>query len=492
MEETIASFSQDTKSLPSTMMFVSGGTFNLATGDSSASTDGNSAGTVIEYKITSKTSTSSAAHKSPPNEASDPHLPESALLSSEIGGLSEEFKRKHEMREAIKADRSKENYAPKTSSSSASTPSNARLTTNLRINGLHGWWSTQVLLHDFSCYGHVLSTKVHSLRFDDRHTTAGYILFANREAAEHARAEKEGTTYAGLPISFEWVPPPSDAPTTRKSKGTSIGAVHREPDIFNSGHWLVADYLKRETSDLEDEDVEEFSALLRDLTASRSSIATAMYWMIAHESGASQVVDMWSTEMFSSNQSAPSLATKIALLFLASDLLFNVSSILKSTHNSADAQSGIAPDLISPEDFKYLWVYQAAFYRVLPAVMRFLGRKKRDLPGRLSAQTFDGYIRSVIASWSKSSLFAPKYIAQLILVFSEPETKVSIRAPEIDLSPLVHIPPASKPYENPVAHDQEGIEGVPIVDYRGLPIDFDAAIDEELERILQRISPHGK
>lgn len=483
MDEAIASFQQDSKTLPSTMLFVSAGTFDLANGNETTSGEGRQAGTVLEYKMEAKTKTSLVEAKVPTFDAPSAMAVDSRRQVSEMDELTEQIKRKYEAREAIKADRARENTS---SALPASLQAPNRDTTNLRLNGLPGWWSSQVLLHDFSCYGHVLSTKVTSLRFDDRRTTSGFVLFANRPSAELARYDKELSNYAGTLVTLEWTSPPPDIGGIRKAKGIRAGSTTPDEDIFNSETGLVSAYLKQETDTLDDDELASCTALLRDLTASRPSISQLMEWMILHESCAAQVTQLWVNAACLPGASTPSLANKVALLFLASDLLCNIASILKQTHNSSEAQSGTAPELVSASDFKRLWVYHASFYRILPFAMRAYGRRRKEITGRLSAQTFDGYIVSVLNAWRKHNIFSLKYLDILSKILAEPDAKHTVDFGTNDISSFGSQLTTPKPSERlPIQHI-DAIDGTPVTDYRGLPIDFDAAIDEELSRILQR------
>lgn len=483
MEDTIASFSSKAKEVPSTLMFVSGGTFNLASGNNEESTNTSRAGQILEYKLEPKKSASSIdVETSISVPSTSDHLDYGSAMS-EIGALSEEFKRKHELREEIRAHRAKQSS---NLNSLSTTQSLTLRSTNLRINGLPGWWSASTLQHDFSCYGQVLSTKVIALRFDDRRTTCGYILFANRSSAEIAKYEREGTNYAGLPVTFEWVPPPSDLAALRKSKGFSQKDTQSENVSLHSQLGLVPDYLKRETNEMKDDDLSHFLSLIHGLTASRPSIAQLSEWMISNDHYAAHVTQLWTDEICSPDSASSTIAHKIALLFLASDVLHNVKSILDITHNSFDAQNGRPPNLVSPTDFKHLWVYHATFYRVFPAVFRVLGEKRSNIPGRISAKTFDDYIRSVLTSWRKSNIFTPHFLDIITKAFTEPESEpFSVPQEAISDAPII-TPVTHKPTTSPQKDAEEGIDGIPITDYRGLPIDFDEAINDELIRILNR------
>lgn len=442
---------------------------------------------MLEYKMESKTKPSLIDTKDASFNAPSAMELDSTATSSEMDQLTEQIKRKYEAREAIKAERGKEKTA---SVSPASMQSSNRKTTNLRIDGIPVWWTSQALLHDFSCYGHVLATKVTRPRFEDRRTTGGYILFSHRSAAELALFEKKMTSYAGELITLDWTSPPSDTTGNRHTKTLRSGTANNDEDIFNSESGLVSPYLKHETYTLNEDDVATFTALLHDLTAARSSISHLMEWMILHESCAAHVTQLWVNATCIPTSSTPSLANKVALIFLASDLLCNISSILKQTNSSYEAHSASDPELASTSDFKHLWVYRASFYRILPYTMRVLGRRRKEIPGRLSAQTFDGYIVSVLNSWRKLNIFTSKYLDMLTKIFAEPDSKHTTEVHSNDLSALTIQSVAPKSSEMPSNQHKEIIDGTPISDYRGLPIDFEAAIDEELTRILQHPVPY--
>lgn len=484
MMEMIGSIDSNNKIVPSTMMFVSGGTFDFGNEGSMVSSTSSKPGSILTYTIDSKKEDFREKKEIVPDLPKESSKEDETMRISNMEALSVEMRLRNEAREAAKAERSTK--AQKTSI--PTSLSYTRTSSNLRINGLPGWWSSQTLLQDFSCYGHVVSTKIVALRFDDRRPTCGYILYGERSCAERAKFERDESQYAGAVVTLEFVPPPSEMASLKKAR-PNYKNINKDHSNKNPFYPIVEDYLRRETDELQKNDFSHFLDLLQNLSPSRSSIISCSHWMIENDTYASHATQLWADTICNESNSVVTYSKRLSLLFVASDLLNNINTILKATHHSFEGQNGNLSNLASSTDFKNLWVYKASFYQVLNPVFRYLGRQCNSIPGRISSSFFSSQINSVISSWRKSGIFTPIFLDSLSLAFKDPDSKpidMTKNESQVSSQRIISIDvKLQKKDEKKDNLQNESIDGVPICDYRGLPIDFEEFLEAEILR-LQR------
>ncbi|KXS17733.1 hypothetical protein M427DRAFT_54330 [Gonapodya prolifera JEL478] len=132
--------------------------------------------------------------------------------------------------------------------------------------------------------------------------------------------------------------------------------------------------------------------LLRKITLIRLDIGRAMLVCIDNAESADEVSQLLCTSL--TLQSTPIWPTKIARLFLLSDVL----------HNSSCA----APNA---------WRYRAAFEGRLAPVMGHLGRVWKSIAARLKAEQFRRAVTKCIEVWENWSVFGPETIEGLKSAF---------------------------------------------------------------------------
>ncbi|KAJ3343343.1 U2 snRNP-associated SURP domain-containing protein [Gonapodya sp. JEL0774] len=137
---------------------------------------------------------------------------------------------------------------------------------------------------------------------------------------------------------------------------------------------------------------------LRKVTLTRIDVARAMLICIENAESADEVAQLLCTSL--TLQSTPVWPTKLARLYVLSDVL----------HNSSCA----APNA---------WRYRAAFEGRLRPVMDHLGRIWKSIGSRLKAEQFRRSVAHCLEVWENWSVFGPETIEGLKTAFYSAETK---------------------------------------------------------------------
>jgi len=267
-----------------------------------------------------------------------------------------------------------------------------------------------------------------------------------------------------------YIPPP---PPSQNSAviDASTASFPTEPASSSSKFHVnqVPQHIAKEGEPLMSKDRDFLNqTLLPTISASRESICIAMKWCIEHDANAPEVVHLI-TELLTRDETK--LGLKLALLFLVSDVIHNAKQL-----SSAD-----------PTYAAHLWLYPTAFYATLPNIMRAFGLKHRAIPGRISAQTLRDHVQNVLNGWKKQAIYMPVFLDSLLDVFCHPDSPqlpAKVQTLGKEPPPLQQAPPVAPN----VADIDARIDGTPASEVNGLPIDFEAHIEEEVERIRKRRS----
>jgi U2-associated protein SR140 len=223
MDEAIASLNGN---VPASIIFVSGGTFNLGKSGSEQDLVSQPSGGTIEYKI-------EARHMKHPPSIENRDFEASVASSSditagpmEIDTLMQEFKRNQGRREQVKTERKQTNKDSFVNSNLASV-STLKATSNIRLGNLSSHVTASMLNNEFSCYGPILSSKMMIPRLDEvrDRKTCGFVLFAHRSDAERAKLERDGSNFHGNPLVMDWAPAP-DPQSLARMKNDLLSSLH--------------------------------------------------------------------------------------------------------------------------------------------------------------------------------------------------------------------------------------------------------------------------
>lgn len=142
---------------------------------------------------------------------------------------------------------------------------------------------------------------------------------------------------------------------------------------------------------LNKESREELENLLRNLTRERSSIQNAMAFCLDHSEYALEISECL---MESLTIEKTPLDTKIARLYLISDILYNLSSSQQPA-----------------------WSYRSALQRYLPDIFAHHNRVLRGLTGKLTIESLKGRVMAVLRIWEDWALYPPLFTKGLEACF---------------------------------------------------------------------------
>eukprot|EP00899_Mesostigma_viride_P019993 jgi/Mesvir1/27996/Mv20193-RA.4 len=189
-------------------------------------------------------------------------------------------------------------------------------------------------------------------------------------------------------------PPPAPTPTvstplskplseeTKAAKGPGAGASELPP------------------SRLTDEMLDQFEDMLRSLTMDRGDILNAMVWAMDHAAEAAEVAELITDSLTLSETPIP---TKVARLFLVSDILHNSGSVA----------------------VKHAAAYRREFESRLPEIFESFNELFRSITGRMTLHTLKDHVQRVLRAWSSWFLFSDGFLTGLEATFCR---KVAIEA----------------------------------------------------------------
>jgi U2-associated protein SR140 len=148
----------------------------------------------------------------------------------------------------------------------------------------------------------------------------------------------------------------------------------------------------------------EFHRLFRQqLCASREAICEAMAFCFEKSAAAKQISDMIKDLLLELGPGT-SVETRIARLYLLSDILFNTQ------------QPGI----------RLAFFYRDAIERMAPESFAALGKNTGDVLGRMSLNKLSNAVSSVLAAWTNWSVYDPAFLDELQARFEGRELKPTI------------------------------------------------------------------
>ncbi|CAG8533918.1 5307_t:CDS:10 [Acaulospora colombiana] len=233
-------------------------------------------------------------------------------------------------------------------------------TTNLYVGNISPEVNEEMLCKEFAKYGPIASVKIMWPRTQeekDRNRNCGFVSFMDRECAALALKNMDGKELLGYVMRVGWgkaVPIPPQPIYVLKEGG-------RPPP---SGLPFNAQMAKH-----------RLEVMLRKLTFERGVIAKAMSFAIDHSDAADEIVDIICKAL--AIKETP-IATKVARLYLVSDILHNSSVSIPNA-----------------------WKFRTGFEGRLPEIFEHLNEVYRSITARLKAETFRPYIESLTNTFMK-------------------------------------------------------------------------------------------
>jgi U2-associated protein SR140 len=184
--------------------------------------------------------------------------------------------------------------------------------------------------------------------------------------------------------------------------------------------WLGLPPVQREATPDSDSDSEEdlsqnltpqqirlLVQMLKELTITRQSICKCMMWCMDHSDAAQEIVDILLKSLIL--PATPTYPTKIARLYLLSDLLLNSASQRRNA-----------------------WQFRTLFEPRLVQVFRHFGNVWGGISQRLKAEQVRKCVVSVLSSWEQRTVFAQAIMDDLRKQFDIGHEEASGKEVEID------------------------------------------------------------
>jgi U2-associated protein SR140 len=199
------------------------------------------------------------------------------------------------------------------------------------------------------------------------------------------------------PYGRWWIPPPLNAEAAHMEEEADRAAAQEErrslaqKKEFSTGREMERAKFSRGELKLNDWEKERFDELLRkNLCASQESICDAMSFAF-EKSGAAREISALLKESLLEQDGGISADTRIARLFLLSDILFN------------SQQPGV----------KNAFQYRDAIEKMSPEIFESLGRHGNGRAGRIVMAKLKKAVSSVLSAWVNWSVFDSSYIDEL-------------------------------------------------------------------------------
>ena len=195
-----------------------------------------------------------------------------------------------------------------------------------------------------------------------------------------------------------WIPPPLNLEAARKEEEAEkrrekerLVAQEERRKEFTTGREMDRARFGRGELKLNDWERETFTDLLRQkLCATQESICTAMSFAFEKSCAAREISEMLKVSLLEQDGGI-SADTRIARLFLLSDILFN------------SQQPGV----------KNAFQYRDAIEKMSPEVFESLGRHGNGTAGRMTMNKLRKAVSSVLSAWVNWSVFDSSYIDDL-------------------------------------------------------------------------------
>lgn len=284
-------------------------------------------------------------------------------------------------------------------------PGDEHLTTNLFVGNLAPGLTETAIMNVFAQYGDLHSVKIMWPRTDEeraRGRVSGFVCYRHRSDAEDAMEEcSEADPFGvGRRLMIRWgktvlgAVTPEEPPLARKrprlapKQAPGIQEEKRKEKASSRRDYRGARPLDG-TSELDPQDVEEFNSLTRKrLCASRQAICEAMAFCFEHSGSYLQVGRLLKDLLL---ESQCSVETRIARLYLLSDILFN------------SQQPGV----------KNAFRYRDAIEKMAHDVFYSIGQHGSDSMSRMKRNKIQTCVRAVLAAWTNWGVFDPSFLDEL-------------------------------------------------------------------------------
>lgn len=310
-------------------------------------------------------------------------------------------------------------------------PEDEHRTTNLFVGNLAPTLTEEAIIDVFARFGDLLSLKVmwpRTAEERERNRVSCFVCYRYRRDAEAAMdaCSESDPFFVGRRLMVRWgknmLPNPSEPVVKRqRHDSTDEQQPHDEINVhcnLNAANPRAEHRRRGRPIDgsgaLDPNALEEFYTLTcRELSASRQSICVAMAFCFKHSSASTQISELLKEILLDDHCS---VETRVARLFLLSDVLFN------------SQQPGI----------KNAFRYRDAIEKMTPAVFASLGRHGDAALSRMTRHKIQMSVRAVLAAWTNWSVFDPAFLDELEACFEGREvTKpLPVKEEEIEESKL--------------------------------------------------------
>ncbi|KAH3760426.1 U2-associated protein [Pelomyxa schiedti] len=227
--------------------------------------------------------------------------------------------------------------------------------------------------------------------------------------------------YVGGPL---WVPPPIvpvEEPEKDKTPRKSSNKEFKE-----ASHSSRSSNRSRGKKGLRGTQRDHFENLLRGLTVDRMKICEAMAFALDNAEAAQEIVDIITESLIIL---ATPIQTKIARLFLVSDILHNSSS---SVPNAS--------------------AYRTCFQQSLITIFEHLNEVYLNVGGRFTSQHLKEQVLRVLNVWEQWYLYPPAFLQKLEAIFSRTKASASSSHNTTDRTPTT------------TSVQSDKVDGVPMTD----------------------------
>lgn len=199
--------------------------------------------------------------------------------------------------------------------------------------------------------------------------------------------------------------------------------------------------------------------LLHKITLERRDVAEAMVFCLQHADASLEIIDCIAESL---GILETPVMTKVARLFLVSDILYNCSAPVRNASS-----------------------YRHGFESKLPQIFMGLHETYKCFTGRLRAEQFRQYVTNSLAAWKDWNVFAPEFFERLENLFKYGSSDKPEQQPVVSTAPKG--PPTRGWKAVGAAQDKKSndndddVDGVPLDndnDVDGVPLDDD---DEDLD-----------
>ena len=290
-------------------------------------------------------------------------------------------------------------------------PEDEHRTTNLFVGNLAPTLTEEAIIDVFARFGDLLSLKVmwpRTAEERERNRVSCFVCYRYRRDAEAAMdaCSESDPFFVGRRLMVRWgknMLPNTSETLAKRQRSNPVDEQPQEGVSIHSNSNPAkrsgrAEHRRRGrpidgSGELEPDALEEFYALTRrQLCASRESICAAMAFCFKHSSASSQISEHLKDLLLDDHCS---VATRVARLFLLSDVLFN------------SQQPGI----------KNAFRYRDAIEKMAPAVFASLGQHGDAALSRMTRHKIQVSVRAVLAAWTNWSVFDPIFLDELEACF---------------------------------------------------------------------------